>query len=355
MKKNKAFTIIEMLTVLVIIGILATLIVPQVTKYVEKSKKTSYLTTLTSFGKYIELSHPKELNEENAVNIYSFEEINMEKGDNKESPYGSFVKDRSFIVVLCADKCKTYVQAVDDESKGVKLTSLDELTSKDIVTINGEDTMFPKCDKDAIKGFLNKAGDIDRDGKITNMDVQKLQSILMEDTPINNDILVYSDVNLNGKIDHGDVTLIRKYLVHKINVLPLRYGDSTADCHVNIFDASEIQKHLNAYIKLTGNNLESSDVNLDEQITTDDVTLIQNALRKEITALPIVYGDPNNDGKITTKDIETIEDHIKKKIILTGNELESADVNLDNAITVSDIQLIEKYINGEVNTLPYKE
>lgn len=156
MKNNRAFSIIEVLAVILIIGILATFAVPQVTSYVDMTKKKAYLTTANSYGKYIELNNPTELIKENSISIYSFEEINLEKGNNKKSPYGDFDQNKSFVVIFCKNKCTTYIQAVDDKNMGIKLSSLEELTSKDIFKITEENILFTKDDQTGIQEFLNE-------------------------------------------------------------------------------------------------------------------------------------------------------------------------------------------------------
>lgn len=222
MKNNKAVSITEVLVVIAIMGILAGLIVPQVTNYIESSKKKSYLTTVASFGEYIELSHPKELSKENSIKVYSFEDLNMEKGDNKESPYGVFDQTKSFVVIFCTNKCTTYIQALDDQNKGIKLTNLDELTSQKVITITEEDILFTKDEPDIISGFLNRVGDINRDGTINAFDLTALKNHLSGTTTLSENLLDYADVNLDKTLDENDTTVLENYLNNNIKVLPYK-------------------------------------------------------------------------------------------------------------------------------------
>lgn len=50
-KNNKGFTLIELLAVIVIMGVLMMVAIPQVTKYIENSKKDAYVETSKSIYK----------------------------------------------------------------------------------------------------------------------------------------------------------------------------------------------------------------------------------------------------------------------------------------------------------------
>ena len=53
-KNKKAFTLVELLAVIVILGILLTLIIPNVTKYINTAKKEAYVASVLSIAKAIE-------------------------------------------------------------------------------------------------------------------------------------------------------------------------------------------------------------------------------------------------------------------------------------------------------------
>lgn len=287
MKNKKAFTLIELLTVIVIIGILTAIVVPQVTKYIDKSKKSSYTDTLIYFGEYIKLNYPKEMNQKEGLSIHSFSDIKMEKGDNKKSPYGDFDQDKSFVAVFCLEnKCSTYVQAIDNKNKGTELIEVDTLTNKDIITIEDNTRLFTKDEKEVIKGFLMKSGDINRDNDINVNDATTIQLYLVGNIKLSNDNLKFADVNLDGQIDENDVKLIQKYAVNKVSVLPIKYGDLNHDGEITTTDVTIVQNHLSNNIKLTKNDLEAADVNLDGRITNEDANLISNYIVRIIPHLP---------------------------------------------------------------------
>lgn len=63
-----------------------------------------------------------------------------------------------------------------------------------------------------------------------------------------------------------------------------------------------------------------------------------------------LVGDINNDGKVNTKDYILLRKHILKKSLLTGEELERADVDGKNGIGVADYVAIRKIILSGTKT-----
>ena len=273
---KKAFTLVELLAVIVILGILIAIAIPQVTKYIESSKKSAYADSIISFGKQVEMANPKDFTKTSGVSIYSFEDIEIDKGDTTKSPYGTFDQNKSFVIIHCTEKkCTSYVQAVDSKNKGIKLTDLDAITKKDIVDINTSDMIFSKTQQDVINGYLNKVGDVNRDGYISISDVTAIQYHIAGTSPLSERNLTYADVNLDGKVDNHDATLIQKYNIKIVDILPIKYGDVNDDGIINIKDVTEIRKHTGGIATLTGHNLEAADVNLDGLINDTDAEILQ--------------------------------------------------------------------------------
>lgn len=286
---KKAFTLVELLAVIVILGILTAIIVPQVSKYIESSKKSTYADSVISYGKQVELSNPQALTKTSGISVYSFEDITLDKGDTTKSPYGTFDQSKSFIIIYCTQsKCTTYVQAVDSKNKGIKLTEIDAITSKNIVDIKENDALFTKYEQEVISGYLGGVGDVDRDGTISIMDVTTVQKHVAGITTIHSTNLKYADVNLDGKVDNNDASLIQKYIAKIVSIIPIKYGDVNHDGQISINDITLIQKHISGTTKLTGNNIEIADVNLDGTIDVDDATILQQYLSKTITTLPYI-------------------------------------------------------------------
>ena len=112
MKNNsKGFTLIELLAVIVILGILMIVAIPQVTKYIENSKKNTYADTAKSYidsARYMLLNDDFTTENNNSTctlpeegkTIYiKLEDIKLEKGGTNSSYGKEFVKDESFVEV----------------------------------------------------------------------------------------------------------------------------------------------------------------------------------------------------------------------------------------------------------------
>ena len=95
-KNNKGFTLIELLAVIVIMGVLMMVAIPQVTKYIENSKKDAYVETSKAYINAVryallndELS--SSLPESGSITV-KLNEVTVESGGEK-SPYGKDIND----------------------------------------------------------------------------------------------------------------------------------------------------------------------------------------------------------------------------------------------------------------------
>ena len=110
-KNNKGFTLIELLAVIVIMGVLMMVAIPQVTKYIENSKKDAYAETSKA---YINAVRYALLNDELSDNlpesgqsiIVKLTEVKLES-DIEKSPYGKDIqKDTSCVKVTATGDAK---------------------------------------------------------------------------------------------------------------------------------------------------------------------------------------------------------------------------------------------------------
>ena len=103
MKKN-AFTLVELLAVIVILAVLLTIAVPAVSNYIVNSKKESYVVVMQEYlaaARNLILSEQvKAPLDKNEVTILSFDAIPLEKGTTT-SPFGSeWVESKSYVAVI---------------------------------------------------------------------------------------------------------------------------------------------------------------------------------------------------------------------------------------------------------------
>lgn len=119
MKNKKGFTLIELLTVIVILTILLLVSVPAVTKYIDSSRKDTYVVDVAQAINSVRTDALKTgVSEEK---VYTFTEINALL-DKKlvESPYGNNYDDDSYIKVVVENDKPTYkVCIVDIEGNGI--------------------------------------------------------------------------------------------------------------------------------------------------------------------------------------------------------------------------------------------
>lgn len=132
--KNKGFTLIEMLAVVIIIGIISIIAIPSVSKYIEESRKSAYVKTikdtLASLGSNIGKRKLKEINRDTTYYIPN-ECIKNENGIAK-SPYDEF--DKAYIVAgFEGNNYSVYWFGRDKSGKGIdKLKKINEITEEDI-------------------------------------------------------------------------------------------------------------------------------------------------------------------------------------------------------------------------------
>ena len=140
MKKNRAFTIIELLAVIIILGVLLVIAVPNVVKNIFSSKTSSYAFDVDAYAKSaINSALNKDygiLPDDDELMIIPFEKIILEKSNGLESPYGPYDLDRSYIVIV-PDKngaYQAYAYAYDEIGYGVINVHYKEIAKSSIKT-----------------------------------------------------------------------------------------------------------------------------------------------------------------------------------------------------------------------------
>lgn len=138
-KEKDGFTLIELLAVIVILGILMIIAIPQVTKYIENSKKDTYADTAKAYinsARYMLLNDEFEtctLPEDGGAAIYiPLKAIYLEQGGEK-SPYSKMIDlNNSFIQVTKPSATEKYQYSIfitDQQRNGTpRLTNETSLT-----------------------------------------------------------------------------------------------------------------------------------------------------------------------------------------------------------------------------------
>ena len=132
-KKKTAFTLIELLAVIIILGVLMIIAVPSVTKYIEDSRKSGYVSTAKELaGGARALIHSGNLNLTDKDTTYYIDSNCIDSSNGAKTPYGELTK--AYVVVNYTDEGYEYYWiSVDSTGTGVKkITNLEELDTDSI-------------------------------------------------------------------------------------------------------------------------------------------------------------------------------------------------------------------------------
>ena len=130
------FTLIELLAVIIILGVLLLISVPVISKYIENSRKETYVNTINeivdSISNKVNNLEYMLPNEQEAI-IVPFSEAELEKGTTKKSPFATYVDGKNYVIVTFnGKKYDYYVVALDEIGYAIPLVNIIDLNNKSI-------------------------------------------------------------------------------------------------------------------------------------------------------------------------------------------------------------------------------
>ena len=135
--RNKAFTLIELLAVIIILGILMLIAIPSVTNYINNSRKESYISTIKEIVRgATNLVNSGELDMYDPNNTYYIPTSCIKTENNvQRSPYGNL--NQAYVVVsLNNDDYNYFFVGKDEENIGVASIISSDVINKDSITTN---------------------------------------------------------------------------------------------------------------------------------------------------------------------------------------------------------------------------
>lgn len=148
-RKNKAFTLIELLAAIVILAVLLAIAIPKVTQYITNSRKDSFITTSKNYVDGVRNAATSEMYElpvgTDDITIISIDMIKLEKGKKKSSFNGTWLPGYSYVAIINVgtdeDPDYEYFIALRDSKRyTLGLTENDSIVRKSIIRNNTNGT-----------------------------------------------------------------------------------------------------------------------------------------------------------------------------------------------------------------------
>ncbi len=167
-KRSKAFTLIELLAVIIILGVLMIIAIPSVTSYISESRKSSYATTaqnIVSGARTLVNSGKLSLYDVGSTYYVPYDMVSTENGTS--TPYGEF-ENAYVIVTYDGDGFDYYFAGVDTSHMGIDITPYEDIKSdkikSDVEVINTDVSI---CGKPNVIVY-SKDGTVAEDKKVLN-------------------------------------------------------------------------------------------------------------------------------------------------------------------------------------------
>ena len=256
MKNKKGFTIIELLAVVVIIGLLTSIAIVGITKYIDNSRRKTYIAIAKE---YIDIasnmiSHNKLIARDKNT-VYYFHINNLETNDGKimQSPYGEWVDAYVIVVVDENNKYTYYWTSLDKAGMKVDITKEGDLKTSSIYNTNDKSVYlgYPIGGRDNVK-YTYEDGDTDNKRtfyKITSEEADNCYSYKLTGTGDNRTatITYYNsscgkDVIIPDMIDNYVVTSIYAYAFNNMGLTTVKIPDTVTSIGSRAFAYNKLTK-----------------------------------------------------------------------------------------------------------------
>lgn len=139
---KKAFTLIELLAVIVILGILLGIAIPRVSQYINDSKKRTFADQAKLYIDAVRNDATSEMYPlpigSNEVTIVTLDRIKLEKATEKSSFGGKYLYNKSYVAIINVGDgtdtdYKYYFAAQDSKDYAIPLTAESEVDASKVI------------------------------------------------------------------------------------------------------------------------------------------------------------------------------------------------------------------------------
>jgi len=139
-KNSKGFTLIELMAVIVILGLIMMIAVPNTITLMDKNKKSNYIENAKTFASLVQakLQTDRKIEEPDATSAFYMTLGALNTNDIVDSPYGlPYDKNHSFVAVtLEGNKYVYYVHLVSCVSKGCEAVNREDWRGIEFVNVD---------------------------------------------------------------------------------------------------------------------------------------------------------------------------------------------------------------------------
>lgn len=162
--KEKGFTLVELLGVIVILSIIMLIAVPNITSVLEKNKRQNYLADAKKLISQVEYElRSGDIEKPTSTEILKVSLSYIGTSDISKDPDGNkYDTTNSYVIVVRKDGYLEYyvnlVTIIDNQNKGIRLVSEDDLTGNNKLSLIKQG--FSNPTETEIKTITNVSGTI---------------------------------------------------------------------------------------------------------------------------------------------------------------------------------------------------